>query len=211
MITIKVNTKDVERGLSGLRSDFPWVISNTINDLLKEAQTAQYQTMRRNFTIRNETFLKYSVRLAFANRRDLSGRLFIADIGGKNTSQIWNKFEGGGTKTPTRSQNLSIPSTEAWGNRARPLPARNKPRNMARSFVIKSRGKQYIFNRKGTKSKKDSNGRDKNITMMFTLKSGARIPDKLNFYSTVVPIIDKNYNITLNKLLQVSLQKRGFA
>jgi len=210
MISIHINTSAVQQGLAGLRADMKWVQQNTVNDLLKGAQEAQYNTMRKNFTIRNNAFLKYSVRINFASRTSPMGTLYIGDLGGKNTSNIWNKFEGGGTKTPKTSKNVSVPSTEAWGNRGRQLSAKNKPRALPRSFVIKSGGQQYIFNRVGRRSKKTSSGRDNNIKMMYTLKDSVKIPDRLNFYSTVIPYIEQNYMQVTNKLLEVSIRKRGF-
>ena len=209
-VSVKINTDEVTKGLAGIRSDVPWVIQNTINDLLKNAQQEQFTTMRRNFIIRNESFMKYSVRIGFASRQTLSGKLFIADIGGKNTSNIWERFEGGDRKSPTRSKNISVPSTSAWANKGRKLSPKNKPRALLRSFVIKSGGREFIFNRIGKKSKVDSTGRDANVKMMYTLAPNVRIPDKLNFYSTVIPSIEQNYESTINRLLQVSLSKRGF-
>jgi hypothetical protein len=203
MIAIKLNTKNVEQGLSGLRADMPWVISSTINDLLKEAQQEQYKTMRRNFTIRNEAFLKYSVRLAFAKRNNPEGKIFMADLGGKNTSEIWERFEGGGTKTPKSSKYVAVPSPNAWANKGRPLPKSKRPRNLKNSFVIKDGSESAIYQRVGPKKRST-------IQRMYILTPSVRIPDRLHFYKTVIPVVRDNYESTINRLLAVSLSKRGF-
>jgi hypothetical protein len=209
-IQIKINTTQVEKGLNGIRSDFPWVIQNTVNDLLKMAQEAQYTHMRQAFTIRNESFLKNSVRITqFARRNNPTGVLAITDLGGKNTSQIWERFEGGGTKTP-RGRFVSIPSNEAWSNRGRQLPANRRPNNLQRSFVIRKNGTPYIFVRRGRGSRGRTQGNDPNIAMFYTLKSGVRIPDKLRFYDTTIPVVERNFQSKLDQLLGVSLKKRGF-
>lgn len=210
MLRIHLDSKNVEKGISGLRADMNWVMQNTINDLLKESQKVQTDYMRSAFTIRNEAFLKFSVRLQFATRSSQTGRIYIADLGGKNTSNIWERFEGGGIKSPTTSKNIAIPSTDAWSNRGRPRPEKNKPRNLTDSFVVKKGSREFIFARKGKKPKIDGSGRDRNIKLMYTLKDNVRIPDRLHFYRNIIPTIEKNYESTINKLLLVSLQKRGF-
>ena len=209
-IRIKIDTKELEDSLIGIKADIPWVIQNTINDILKLAQAEQYTTMRKNFTIRNEAFLKYSVRIKFATRQSLTGTLSIADVGGKQTADIWNTFEGGGTKTPKKSKNLAVPSLNAWPNRSGNKPQRNKPRNLINSFILKRGGNTFIMQRKGKSRKVDGSGREVNTKLMYTLTSGVRIPDKLHFYDTVVPVINQNFNTTLDRLLRVSARKRGF-
>lgn len=210
MIQIVADTEPMKRSLMGLKADMPWVLQNTINNLLKGAQQEQYKTMRNNFTIRNEAFLKFSVRLQFASRREQSGRIFIGDLGGKKTSDIWKKFEGGGNKTPTRGKNVAVPTDDAWPNRNRVKPIRNKPRNLARSFVIERGGRQFIMNRVGRKSRPTGSGTDANIRLMYVLTKAVRIPDKLNFYDTVVPYINKNYQAVSLDALQYSARKNGF-
>lgn len=209
-IRIKIDTKQLEDSILGIKADIPWVIQNTINDILKLAQAEQYTTMRKNFTIRNEAFLKYSVRIKFASRQSLTGTLSIADVGGKGTADIWNTFEGGGTKTPKKSKNLAVPSLNAWPNRAGNKPQRNKPRNLINSFILKRGGTTFIMQRKGKRRKVDGSGREVNTKLMYTLTSGVRIPDKLHFYDTVVPVINQNFDTTLDRLLRVSARKRGF-
>jgi hypothetical protein len=209
-IRIKIDTKQLEDSIAGMKADTPWVIQNTINDILKLAQEEQYNTMRKNFTIRNEAFLKYSVRIGFANRQNLTGKLFIADLAGKRTSDIWNTFEGGGTKTPTRSRNIAVPTNDAWPNRASVKPQRNKPRNLKNSFILRRGGNTFILQRQGRRRKLDGSGREVNVKLMYTLTSGVRIPDRLQFYDTVVPIINNNFDNTLERLLRVSMKKRGF-
>ena len=210
MIKIVADTEPMKRSLAGLRADMPWVLQNTINTLLKGAQQEQFNTMRKNFTIRNEAFMKFSIRLQFANKQTQSGRIFVADLGGKNTSDIWKKFEGGGTKTPTKGKNIAVPTQAAWGNRGRPKPQRNKPRNLDRSFVIKRGGNSFIMNRVGRKSRLTGSGTDANIRLMYILTKSVRIPDRLNFYDTVLPYINKNYSTVALDALEYSARKNGF-
>ena len=206
-VQIKVNLDEVKDSINGLKADMPWVLQNTINNLLKGAQQKQFETMRNNFTIRNETFLKYSVRLQFATRQSETGRIYIADIGGKNTSNIWTQFEGGGTKTPTRGKYVAVPTQNAWPNKSKPKPQRNKPRNLDKSFVVKKGTNTFIVARKGRYVKSNPNA---NTKVMFVLTPGVRIPDRLHFYSTIIPYINQNFNMTMNDALQYSMKKRGF-
>ena len=209
-VYIKADFTNVIKSIDGLKADMPWVIQNTINNTLKGAQEAQYATMRKNFTIRNEAFLKFSVRLQFANKQTQAGRIYIADIGGKKTADIWNKFEGGGTKTPTKGKNIAVPTDSAWPNRSRVKPQRNKPRNLARSFVVKRGGTTFILARKGKRAKLDGSGRDANIKLMYVLQPGVRIPDRLHFYSTIIPYVNQNMPRFAEDALQFSMKKRGF-
>ena len=204
---IKADFSNIEKSLDGLKADMPWVIQNTINNTLKGAQEVQLQTMRKNFTIRNETFLKYSVRLQFATRQSGMGRIFIADIGGKKTSNIWNRFEGGGTKTPTSGKYVAVPTQNAWPNKSRPIPQRNKPRNLDKSFVVKKGTNSFIVARKGRYVKSNPNA---NTKLMFVLTPSVRIPDKLHFYSTIVPYVNSNMSRFAQDALQYSMKKRGF-
>ena len=206
-VQIKVNLDEVKDSINGLKADMPWVLQNTINNLLKGAQQKQFETMRNNFTIRNETFLKYSVRLQFATRQSETGRIYIADIGGKNTSNIWTQFEGGGTKTPTRGKYVAVPTQNAWPNKSKPIPQRNKPRNLDKSFVVKKGTNTFIVARKGRYVKSNPNA---NTKVMFVLTPGVRIPDRLHFYSTIIPYINQNFNMIMNDALQYSMKKRGF-
>ena len=206
-IRVSVDIRDVARAFNALEADMEWVGSSTINDVLKLAQDAQYTTMRENFTIRNEAFLKYSVRLQFAKRGEYEGSIYIANLPGKQTSNIWEKFEGGGVKTPTKGKNIAVPTNDAWPNRSRVKPQRNKPRNLDRSFVVKKGTNTFIATRKGKRSRLDGSGRDANIKLMYVLEPNVRIPDKLNFYATTVPVIQKNIIPVATKLLQKSIDR----
>lgn len=207
MIKIKFDTLAVKNVLDGVKADMDWVSRTAINNTLVEAQQMQYETMLQNFTIRNSAFLKYSVRLQFAKRGQYRGQIFIADLPGKQTSDIWAKFEGGGTKTPARSKNVAVPTEDAWPNRGRARPARNNPRNLSRSFVIKRGRSLLIAQRKGGKPRKQSDGTDSNIKVMYVLKNGVRIPDRLHFYATVVPIVENMLPQETLRLLESSIRK----
>ena len=210
MIKIVADTSAMEKSLRGLAADVPWVIQNAINTTLKGAQAEQFNTMRKNFTIRNEAFMKFSVRLQFANKQTQSGRIYIADLGGKQTADIWRKFEGGGTKTPTKGKNIAVPTQAAWGNRGRPKPQRNKPRNLDRSFVVKRGGNSFIMNRVGSRARLTGSGTDANIRLMYVLTKSVRIPDRLNFYDTILPYVNRNFNSTALDALDYSAKKNGF-
>jgi hypothetical protein len=210
MIKIVADTSAMEKSLLGLAADMPWVLQNTINTILKGAQQQQFNTMRNNFTIRREGFMKLSVKLQFANKQNQSGRIFIGDIGGKGTSDVWKKFEGGGTKTPTKGKNVAVPTQAAWNNRGRPLPQRNKPRNLDRSFVVKRGGNSFIMNRIGSRSRLTGSGTDANIRLMYILTKSVRIPDRLHFYDTILPYVNRNFNSTALDALQYSARKNGF-
>ena len=207
MIKFKFDTLAVKGVLDGVKADIDWVSRTAINNVLLEAQQAQYETMLQNFTIRNTAFLRYSVRIQFAKRGQYRGMLYIADMPGKRTSDIWAKFEGGGTKTPQRSKNLAVPTDEAWPNRGRVRPSRTNPRNLDRSFVIKRGKDTYIAQRKGRRARIGADGTDSNIRIMYLLKNGVRIPDRLHFYATVVPIVENKLPAEITRLLDSSIRR----
>ena len=200
-VSIRIRDEELRASLIGLQADIPWTIQQTINDLLKMAQLAQYETMRKNFTIRNESFLKYSVRLAFATRSSQRGSISMAGLGSQAES-VFSTFETGGTKTP-RGNNIAVPSTNAWPNRGSKRPGRNAPRNLQNSFVMKKGGNKFIMVRKGK-------GRKKPPVLMYSLEQSVRIPNRLHFMDTVIPLVNREFAPTLERLLRVSAQKRGF-
>ena len=207
MIRIKFDTTQVTKVLDGVKADMDWVSRTSINNVLVNAQQAQWETMLQNFTIRNTAFLKYSVRINFAKRGQYKGMVYIADMPGKNTANIWERFEGGGTKTPARAKNVAVPTDNAWPNRGRQRPARTNPRNLDRSFVIKRGKMDYIAQRRGRKTRVDSSGQDSNIKIMYVLKDNVRIPDRLHFYATTVPIIQDQLPSEITRLLESSIRK----
>ena len=200
-VSIRIRDEELRSSLIGLKADIPWVIQNTINDILKSAQQAQYATMRNNFTIRNEAFLKYSVKLAFASRSSQRGSISMVGLGSQAES-VFATFETGGTKTP-QGKNIAVPSTNAWPNRGSKRPERNAPRNLQNSFVMKKGGNKFIMVRKGK-------GRKKPPVLMYSLEQSVRIPSRLHFMDTVIPLINREFQPTLEKLLRVSATKRGF-
>lgn len=183
----------------------PYVISRGINETLVGAQKRQYDWMRTTYTIRNEAFLKYSVRVQFAKPKPvggiISGRVYVADLPGKATTDIWNTFETGGTKTPKKSKNIAVPTNDAWPNRNRIKPERNKPRNLTDSFAIKKGTNTFIVARKGKKSKIDGSGRDRNLKLMYVLKDSVPIPRNLYFYHNTMEYIKRNGSGIMSKEL----------
>jgi hypothetical protein len=209
-LTIIADTSILQKSLAGIAADMAWVNQNGINNTLKGAQQKQYETMRNNFTIRNESFLKNSVRLQFATKQRQTGRIFIADLGGKKTSDIWNKFEGGGTKSPTKSKNIAVPTDEAWPNKGKVKPIRNKPRNLKRSFVIRDGANTFILSRTGRGTRRTGSGRDTNLKLMYVLTNSVPIPDRLNFYSTIIPYINRTIDSNIMDAFMYSARKNGF-
>jgi len=194
----------------------PYAISRGINSTLVGAQGVQISKMRNNFTIRNEAFLRNSIRIKFASPKPIGGTIggsiFIADLGGKKTSNIWNPFESGGIKRPTKGKNIAVPTDNAWPNRNRVKPERNKPRNLANSFVVKEGANSFIFSRKGKTRRKNTTGRDPNVKLMYVLTKSTPIPRKLFFYNTVLPYIrnkgSSHFNDELRRTIYMA-QLRG--
>ena len=200
-VSIRIRDEELKKSLAGLKADVPWVTQNAINDTLKSAQEAQWATMRSKFTIRNEAFLKYSVKLKFATRASQTGMIYIADMPGKKTSDIWETFEGGGRRTPYGSKYITVPTDKARSGKNSVVSKSKRPRSLQDSFVLESNNNKFIAQRKGKKQK---------LQIMYILKDSVPIPDLLNFYSTVVPTIQRNIQPNITKLLLVSMRKRGF-
>jgi len=200
---IKFNTQDfidVIQGIganqeAGTLRNLPKIAQRAaikgINDTLISVQYNVRDYIRKVLVIRNDAFLKYSTRIQFMNTQNLHGRFYIAPLGNKlDTLNIWLNLEYGGTKTPRKSKYVAVPTREAWANRTSPLPRRNRPVNIANSFVVKEGNERLIYKR--TRKTKNRTGRDTGIKLMYTLKPSVRIKDTLS-------IGDVAYNVATGR------------
>jgi hypothetical protein len=195
-VTIEIDTQQVLGVLAGIPGTARYKLQQLINNSLVDAQREQYGKMRTQFTIRNEAFLKNSIRINFAKRDlqadEIQGSIYVANLGGKNTSNIWKGFEAGDIKKSRTGGKVAIPTDNAWPNRGRVKPQRNKPRNLKQSFITREGSKTFVFERKGKRKKKQTSGRDSNVKLMYILKDSAKLPRRLYFYDTVTTAIMKH-------------------
>lgn len=202
-VTINIDANEVLGVLANIPGSARYKLQQLINNSLVDAQRMQYGKMRNQFTIRNEAFLKNSVRIQFAKREvdadRMEGSIYIANLGGKNTSDIWTGFEAGSIKKSKSGGKVAIPTDNAWPNRNRVKPVRNKPRNLKNSFISREGNKTFVFERKGKKSKKDTTGRDKNVKLMYVLKDSAKLPRRLYFIDTTTTAIIKAFHRNLER------------
>lgn len=199
MVSININTQNVVKALRNQAADMKWVNQNLVNDLLKGARTAQETHMRSAFTIRNQSFLKNSLKITkYASRANPSGTLAMVDIRRNSQENLWSKFESGGTKRSLSGKNVAVPTRLAWPNRGRALPTRNRPRNLTNSFVVKDNGNSVILQRTR-----------RTVKPMYTLVPQVRIPPLLRFEQNTSRYINSNVDSTFNRLLDITLRKNN--
>jgi hypothetical protein len=108
VIAFTVTVRVSDQSLREAGSRIPRAISDSITDSLKAAQTTQRRAMGEKFTIRRPQFRDLSVKITEFPRRDkLTGELAIRAPGDR--SNIFGKFEIGGTKTARGGGLIAVP------------------------------------------------------------------------------------------------------
>lgn len=199
MLTVQINTRDIEKGLNDLaKSQLPFATSKAINASLRDAQSAMVGQAKSALTIRNARFLKLSYKITkFSNKIDLSATLALSNVGSRDTMNIFGRLEEGDTKTGKGGGNVAIPTRNVKTSAKGIITSANRPRNLKKSFKANVFGNtEGIFQTAGTKKKPK-------LKLMYTLKPSVRIPDKLDF-NTVTP---KAFNATFDGHMNTELTK----
>ena len=107
-LKLVVNVSDASLKLAGRR--ITRALSDAIADTLKSAQVTQRRAMTTQFTIRRAQFRDLSVKITEFPRADrLTGELAIRSPGAADRSNIFGKFEAGGTKRPRSGTFIAVP------------------------------------------------------------------------------------------------------
>lgn len=185
-IHARINFKEVESMFANAQKQLPYVLSQTINNTLLDAQQVQQERMLQTFIIRRPNFVKNSIKLSqFARKDTLTGILEVADVGAKPTADIWERFETGGTKT-AKSGKLAIPTQLVTTSKTGVISKAKRPRNLRNSFKLKTKsGKEMIMQRKGR-------GKNVKVNVAYILAPSVQIDDRLMFIPTVEEVIAQN-------------------
>lgn len=198
MISITVDTNTIEKGLDDLaRSQLPFATSKAINEALKDAQQAVITDAKTKMTIRRERFLRQSYKITkFAKKNDLTAQLKLSDVGGKDTSNIFQRHEEGTDKTAKNGGNLAIPTRAVRTNKAGLVQKGQRPRNLKNSFKSDIDGKPIIAQRTGSK-------KNPKVTVKWLLRPLIRIKKRLDF-DTIAP---QTFNTNWNRHISAELDK----
>lgn len=145
-----------------------------VRGLTRTAQKAQEdvtERIRGKFTVRNrwiEKGNKYGIKIQPAKRDELEASVW--------TRADWLvKHEEGGTKEPTKSKNLVIPTENVKRNKRDIIKKSQRPRNLKRSFVVKmDNGQQLMMERFGK-------GKRSSTRVLYVLEPKARIQKQGTF------------------------------
>lgn len=183
--------------LHGILSDvaeeqIPYATSRALNDTALGGQEDQRQGMRARFRIKRPDFLDRSVKIPrFTTKRDPELKIsLIIDPNPNNRGPLWDKFEPGGTKTPTHGQSIAVPMAITRGGIV-PDGMRPKQLNLhasgrrvigdQRTFLLEYNGRRGIFQRTGPKQG--------GVRLLYWLTPSVPIPPSLEFNKTLTPDI----------------------
>lgn len=181
MIDIKVELGDIPRRFGLLERQASYALSTSINRTLIKAQNIQQRYFRLRFNVSSQALPRAAFRIfRFSNAKTLTGTVGI------NRHLSWlTMHETGGTFRPRTARNYPVPMSPALGRRGR-VARSKRPRNLARSFRIESKGRRFIFFRTGR-------GKRSRIAPAFSLNRTIRLRPRLKFVENVSRSIERHW------------------
>lgn len=201
MLNVTFDHKDLSQALGRFADQTPYVLSTAINSTLVDVQTSEVAHANDVFTIRRQAFLKRSMKITkFAKKHDLIGTIEVADVGAKNTSDIFDKFETGKTKTANGGHHVAIPTRDIKTSKSGVIPAARRPANLPRAFKLTTRvGQKFIVQSKKRRGK-DS------LQFLYALMPSVRIDRRLRFVDTGMKTIDRVASQNLNAAIERAIR-----
>lgn len=201
-IQIKVDDGALMRRFDLTEKNVQWVTSRAVNNTLIRAQRAQQNRMERTYTIRRKSLLRYSVKMIqFARPPRLTGIVGINPH--PRLKAIWNKFEDGTPKTPSRSSKLAVPQAipqKASGG----ISKAKRPKNLRRGFRIRSGGQGMVLQRRGR-------GRNSSLRLAYSLVRQVQTPANLRLVDTVRQTIDRHWADAMGEAIGRELRRNGLS
>ena len=199
MTTIRVRTTVDVSKIEGAARQVPFALSKAINATLIKAQAKQRAHMAAEFTIRRKPFMERSVKITrFAKKASLIGELAIASPGDR--SDIFAKFEQGGTKRPKDGHSLAIPIVGSPVKRSTKtvVLAKNRPRALLdRAQTTNKRGKAvggaFLRPAKDGKPGMIFMRTARGLKLAYVLEPAVPIKPELHFVDTVTKSIDQTW------------------
>ena len=192
--------------LAGAERQLPFAITAAINDTLALAQNAERAEIARRFTIRRKPFAERSVKIAkFAKKGAPVGELAIESPGGR--SDVFGKFEWGGTMRPRDGRSLAIPVTGSTVKRSE----RTVVRHELRPGALLEAGQTPAGNRVFLRTRSDGRralfeampkGRAR---LLYRLRPSAQLEARLGFVDTAARVIPRAFPIAFRASLARAL------
>jgi hypothetical protein len=233
MISIRFDTSEVERDLTEIeRKHVPYATAQALNATAIQGQVAVQESLDDSFTLRRRDWARRSIKMRredFAKKTDLAATVRVETPGDPARSDILEKFEKGGTKTP-EGQSLAIPHKARSGKKGvvrkgmRPKdfmfeywgsgPRGEIYRGRDRTFMIRrADGTGGIYQRKGkaTKAGKSAGrrrmkeGRDLNIKTLYRFTPEAHIDSRLHFEETMRGVVRARFSANLDIALTTAI------
>jgi len=169
----------------------PYAASRALNDVVLAGQDDQRQGMRQRFRVKRPGFLDRSVKITHFSKKTDSpiSTTLIIDPNPNNRGPLWDKFEPGGAKTPTRGQSIAVPITVVARGGIVPDGMRPKQLNLhasgrrvigdKRTFLLEYNGRRGIFQRTGRGAGA--------VRLLYWLTPSVPIPATLEFNKTLTP------------------------
>ena len=213
-LEIGVESAGAERLLAAATGQLPFATSLAINNTAKDFQRVQIAGMFQRFTIRRPTYARRAVKIKpFATKHKLEARVSIDPPGGK--PQVFGRHEEPGVEHP-EGRHFTIP-VEVRRTGAGIVSKRDRPRNFGfvkigsgpkaevwkgrrRTFMIRYHGGGgVIYQRTGPRGgggsrSVGSQGRDRNLKVLFRLVEFARLEDRLQFVDTGQETVRKKFD-----------------
>jgi hypothetical protein len=183
MAGIYTNIPSVVKDLDRMDRQRPYAIARAINETAKDVQKVEGENLKRKQVIRSDWWKggrKFGINIKPFATADKP----TATIG---SMADWERLhESGGTKKPTSSKNLAIPSEAHRGGKEKKMTPAKKPRSVLEKrgfFVHMKSGLPGIFARVGRKRLP--------IKLLFTLTRQARLNPVLGYKEIGMAIIAK--------------------
>jgi hypothetical protein len=195
MIEVTLDKQQLERSLGVFRNQAPYILQTAINKTLLDAQKDIRTGINDRFTVRRQTFVKNSVKITrFAKKTDLTAVIEIADVGGRKTRDILEKFETGGVKRTTGR--VAVPTSYVQPAKNRVITASRRPRNLKHSFKQRIRGNEVIMQRYNRRQ----------VRVAYILKDTVRVDNRLGFVDTGMMTIGRVANRHLSDAITTALR-----
>lgn len=153
----------------------------------KQAQAAVIESLKSTFTLRTRWYEpgnRFGIKIQPATRDRLQAAV--------QTRADWLEIhETGGTRRPKRKA-LAIPTDNVRRNKRQLIPRSQRPRNLARSFVIETQSGPVLFVRTGK-------GKRSKIRALYSLEPQAKIKRQSTFYEPISEVVKKNLQANITR------------
>lgn len=179
MIEIDSDIKTTLSQVVKITQQVPFATAKALNATAQEVQAAEGANMGRQLHVRTDWWKPgrmFGINIAFASKTNQEAR-----VGSKAD---WLKLqEQGGNKVPAKKLLAVATIGGARPDLLAPIPRANAPRRLKQGFVLQFKsGKRGLYIREG-----------KQIHLMFTLITGAKVKGVLGFDETGRSIVDRRY------------------